>query len=84
MTQTEKLMGRFLSRPKDFAWAELIKFLNDLGYRETQAGRTSGSRVRFIHSNHEPITLHKPHPKPVLREYQIKQILDALTARGQI
>ena len=39
---------------------------------------------RFVHNKFEPIVLHKPHPKPILKKYQIKQILDALKDRGQI
>lgn len=72
MTQTDKLRKRFLSKPKDFTWVELTKFLVDLGYKETQAGKTSGSRVRFMHKDYPPIMLHKPHPKPTLKDYQLR------------
>jgi hypothetical protein len=55
-----------------------------LGYSEYQSGKTSGSRVRFLHNEYEPITLHKPHPKPVLKRYQTKQLVAALKDRGQL
>ena len=84
MTQLDKLRNRFLSRPKDFTWVELSRLLIDLGYKETQAGKTSGSRVRFVHPEHSPICLHKPHPRPIVKEYVIKLVLDALKARGQL
>ncbi len=84
MTQVDKLKVRFLSKPKDFTWTELTKFLMGLGYKETQAGKTSGSRVRFMHAEYEPITLHKPHPKPILKEYIIKQLTETLKKRGQL
>lgn len=84
MTQINKLTQRFLSKPKDFSWIELTKLLFGLGYKETHAGKTSGSRVRFIHDVYPPISLHKPHPKPMLKEYQLKQVYEALRERGQI
>lgn len=84
MTQIDKLMKRFLSMPNDFTWVELRRVLVGLRYEETQAGKTSGSRVRFMHEDYPPISLHKPHPKPTLKEYQVKQILQTLKERGQI
>lgn len=84
MGQIDKLIKRLLSNPKDFTWAELKKLLNALGYRETNAGKTSGSRVRFLHEEHAPIILHKPHPKPTLKGYQIRLIIEALKLREQI
>lgn len=84
MSQLEKLKNRFISKPTDFSWAELIKLLNGLGYEEMQLGHTSGSRARFVHDRFEPITLHKPHPKPILKSYQLKQILMTLKERAQL
>ena len=84
MSGFEKLSNRLLSRPKDFSWVELKKLLTNIGYRETNSGKTSGSRVKFIHEKHAPISLHKPHPKPVLKGYQVRQIIDTLTQRGQL
>ncbi len=72
MTQLDKLKKRFLSMPRDFTWIELIRLLESLNYQETQAGKTSGSRVRFVHEEFPPISLHKPHPKPVLKAYQLR------------
>ena len=84
MSQLEKLKNRLKSQPKDFSWAELQKILITLGYEESQVGKTSGSRVRFIKKDSAPIMLHKPHPKPYLKQYQIKQIVKALQQRGQL
>jgi len=42
MTKAEKLLSRFLSRPKDFTYSELLRLLNSLAYKEQQG---SGSRV---------------------------------------
>lgn len=48
MTKKEKLKDRLLSYPSDFTWDEVKKLLLSFGYRESNAGKTSGSRVRFI------------------------------------
>ena len=84
MSQINKLIKRLLSEPSDFTWKELLKLMASLGYEEFQSGKTSGSRVRFIHDIHEPVILHKPHPKPVLKRYQVKQILTMLKNRRQL
>ena len=79
MTKIDKLIERFLSIPKDFTYTELVKMLNYFGYVETTKGKTSGSRMMFIHDKVDiPIRIHKPHPKPILREYVIKQVIDEL------
>lgn len=78
MTKREKLIERFLSKPKDFNWNELVNILNNFGYEQSGVGKTGGSRARFIRANSPPITLHKPHPKPILKKYQIDAIIDTL------
>jgi hypothetical protein len=78
MTKREKLLDRFLTKPKDFSWDELAKVLNGFGYKQISAGKTGGSRVRFISPDYPPIILHKPHPKPVLKRYQLEEIIDLL------
>lgn len=84
MTKQDKLIIKILTEPKIFSWQELRRLLSGFGYRETQSGKTSGSRVRFIHDKHEPISLHKPHPNPHLKPYQIRQIAQMLKDRGEI
>lgn len=84
MTQLDKLIKRLLTFPTDFSWIELKKILLSLGYKQSHAGKTSGSRVRFIHNDFEPIILHKPHPTSILKGYQLKQIITALQDRGVI
>lgn len=84
MGQLDKLKVRFQSKPKDFTWDELLKLLTSLGYKESQMGKTSGSRVRFLHDRFAPIILHKPHPSSILKAYQIKQIIAELSNRGQL
>lgn len=82
MTKHNKLINRFSLKPKDFTWMELVKLLNGFGYELVTAGKTSGSRMRFIHDEYLTITLHKPHPEPVLKRYQIEQICELLKLEG--
>jgi hypothetical protein len=83
MSKEEKLIKRFLSRPKDFTYDELRKLLNGLGYIEDQKGKTSGSRVAFINqSSKHLISLHKPHPSNVLKMYQLDLVRTELEEKG--
>ena len=82
MTRREKLLRRFISRPTDFTYNELIGLMRSFGYEELQR---SGSRVLF----HNPelkhnIKLHKPHPGNLLRRYQIDLIIQELKTRNLI
>lgn len=78
MSQNEKLIKRFKTRPVDFTWDELIRLLNNFGYELHKKGKTGGSRRRFIHPIYAFITLHEPHPQKVLKRYQIDQIIEIL------
>ena len=82
MSKREKLVQRFLSKPSDFTWSELKSLLEGLGYELVSGGKTGGSRVRFLHPEKPPIILHKPHPVPVLKRYQIEQITEFLKKEG--
>lgn len=83
MSKKEKLKKRFLSKPKDFTYDELVTLLMGLGYEESNKGKTSGSRVSFIHKTTKHIiSLHKPHLSNVLKSYQINQVIDELTKQA--
>ena len=84
MSRKEKLISRFRQRPKDFTWDELTGLLKYLGYREVKAGRTGGSRRRFLHHSAATITLHKPHPQNVLKRYAIDQVLEVLKQENML
>ncbi|MBM9501094.1 type II toxin-antitoxin system HicA family toxin [Leptospira sp. 201903071] len=85
MSKGEKLAQRFVGKPKDFSYDELRKLLSGFGYIEDNSGKSSGSRVAWIHSETKHIIrLHKPHPKNILKSYQINQILDELRSEGYI
>lgn len=78
MAKREKLLDKLLTCPIDFTWDELSTVLKGFGYKQDNVGKTSGSRVRFISTEYPPIMLHKPHPKPILKRYQIRQIIEML------
>ena len=77
MGKKEKLIERLKSNPKDFTFNEMRGALESFGFKMTNKGKTSGSRVRFLKGN-TAIILHKPHPRKELLEYQVKQILEVL------
>ena len=80
MTKSKKLLNRFLSRPKDFTYNELLSLLSNEGYKEQQ-----GSRSRVVFFNEElkhNIKLHKPHPGNVLKRYQIDLVIQELKING--
>ena len=85
MSQREKLIKRLLNKSVAFAYDELWKLLGKLGYKESQSGTASGSRVAFFNEKTgHIIRLHKPHPKNVLKQYQVEQLVEELTTRGSI
>lgn len=78
MSKTEKEIERLKSKPKDFTYDEAKNLLNKLGFIENNKGRTSGSRVVFINKNNQCIELHRPHPRNILKTYQVNKILKSL------
>lgn len=82
MTRQEKLIKRLLSKPKDFTWNELTKLLLGFGFEEVKAGKTGGSRRRFVSLDGVAIALHKPHPHNTLKMYQIEQTIEILRQEG--
>lgn len=80
MGKHEKLLAKIKSRPKDFTFQELTTLLAGFGYALNQSG--SGSRVRFEHEHCASMLMHKPHPSPLMKPYQIDQILDVLKQEG--
>lgn len=78
MGTKEKLIARFDTLPSDFTWEEMRRMLTDLGYTESNKGKTSGSRVIFKEKGLKPIMLHRPHPEDIIKEYAMRQVYDYL------
>ncbi|MCX5823233.1 MAG: type II toxin-antitoxin system HicA family toxin [Deltaproteobacteria bacterium] len=83
MSKHDKLVKRLLTHPIDFTWDEMTALLIGFGYTRVKAGKTGGSRVRFDHRTSDPIILHRPHPAPTLKRYQIEQVEEILK-RGDL
>jgi len=82
MSKQEKLIQRFVGKPVDFTWSELKNLLAHYGYSLSAGSRTGGSRVKFVHTALPPVVMHKPHPTPLLKRYQLEQILEFLKKEG--
>ncbi len=83
MTKKDKLVERFLSLPKDFTFDELVKLMISLGFELSNKGKTSGSRVEFIHKNlNARWFAHKPHPGKIMKKYALKDLKIFLTETG--
>jgi predicted RNA binding protein YcfA (HicA-like mRNA interferase family) len=76
MSKQHKALQRLASRPTDFTWSEVVRLLTGLGYI-LESG--SGSRRRFLHlETHVPYHMHEPHPSGILKEYQVRDLLNFL------
>lgn len=83
MSRKEKIIQRFLSRPRDFSYEELLALLRIFGYTEIKTGVTSGSRRAFANSSTgHIIRLHKPHPGNIMRIYQIDYVIQSLNKQN--
>lgn len=85
MSKAEKLIKRFLSKRRDFTYSELETLSKGFGYKEVKRGKASGSRVAFINDESKHIIrLHKPHPKPELKRYQLEYLIEELKNKGLV
>lgn len=79
MSKKNKLLQRLITRPKDFTYEEVRTLLESLGFYECQRGKTSGSAVSFVNYNTKlELKIHKPHPKNILKPYQIEMIIEII------
>ena len=85
MSKVEKLIQRLKNNPKDFSYLDLRRILLHFGYEEVKTGKTSGSRVAFYKEDTQHIIrLHKPHPKPILKGYQVQMLINELINQNLI
>ena len=85
MSRKEKLIKKLKSNPKNFTYQEVKTLLSLLGFYEFNRGKTSGSRVSFIHSDTDlEIKMHKPHPRNILKPYQIEMIVQVIKRLEEI
>lgn len=84
MTKVDKLLKKFISKPKDFTYEELVQILKRFGYIELKTGKTSGSAVKFKNDSDNIIMFHKPHPGNIIKSYVIDKIIEKLERNGLI
>ena len=77
MSKKDKLLSRFLAKPKDFSYNEVITLLKLSGYTKGKSGKTGGSRVSFTNGK-KVFRLHKPHPRNELLAYQVIELINEL------
>lgn len=82
MSKLKKALARLTTRPKDFTWGELQTIMRHFDYQEKKG---SGSGRKFIHRTTKVVvSLHEPHPKPVMKLYAVDIIIEHLKEEGFI
>ena len=85
MSTLEKAIERIKRIPSDYTYREVKQLLEQLGFKEYNKGKTSGSRVRFFReSDSRIINIHKPHPSDVMGIGAVKDIVNLLKGLGEI
>lgn len=84
MAKIEKLIERFLSRPRDLTWDELLLVLAHFGYEKIKNKKTRGSRRKFKDEKNNVLSLHEPHPLNIVKLYQIDLVLEELIEKGKL
>jgi len=84
LSRRDKLLERFLSRPKNITFEETATLMGHYSYFIASGGKTGGSRVSFTDGKGDYIRIHKPHPSNTLKLYQVDDIIVALSERGLI
>ena len=83
LRRKEKLIAKLKSNSRSFTFDEAEALLGYFSYHRSNKGKTSGSRIMFIRDEHKvKISMHKPHPRKVLKDYQVKQLLNQLEQEG--
>lgn len=79
MSKYDKVLLKLLNKGSTITYHEIKYLLGKLGYKETQKGKSSGSRVAFInYEDKHIIRLHKPHPGNELKDYVKREIISEL------
>lgn len=84
MSKKEKLLARLKEKPKDFSFDEVVQLMGYFGYNIVAGGKTGGSRVAFSNDRKDYIRMHRPHPKSILKAYQVQNLIDDLKERELI
>jgi len=80
MSKHEKALQRLLSKPADFTWGELKSLMQAFDY---ELKVTGGSGRKFVRPE-AVFMIHEPHPRKVLKAYQVRAVLEFLRKEGHI
>ena len=80
MSTKEKLLMRFRHLPADFTFDEVVRLFALYGFKLSNRGGTSGSRVAFIKGDN-CFMMHRPHPGNVVKKGTLKGILEYLDSK---
>ncbi len=82
MAKAEKLLKRIASEPKDFHWEELVTLMRSFRFELHRGG---GSSRKFIQKETRvTLSLHEPHPSGMLKQYQIRMVVELLRNEGYL
>jgi predicted RNA binding protein YcfA (HicA-like mRNA interferase family) len=81
MGRQEKLRERFLTRPADFTWGELVRLLEGFGY---SLHKNKGSRRVFKGEGLPRIHLHEPHPGNIVKQCYLDDVRQLLEGENLI
>ena len=85
MSKIDKLREKINDDSIRVTYTEMAKFLNYLGYAESNKGKTSGSRVRFFRERDKHFfNLHKPHPGDDMPMKAKRNVAKLLRERGDL
>ena len=85
MSKLEKAKERIRSKPKDYTYNEAKYLLSQLGFKEYNKGKTSGSRVKFYRKEDQKvILLQKPHPGNIMSGGATVDLADFLFDLGEL
>lgn len=82
MAHWKAIEDKFRCLSRNITFSDALILLEHYGYRMSNKGRTSGSRVRFISDGHCDILLHKPHPQKELKRYVVKELKQIFEQEG--
>ena len=75
MSKIQKLLEKLRNKSVNLSFDEVTKIFKHFGYELDESG--NGSRITFAKGN-KKFKMHKPHPKPILKAYQVNDIINYL------
>ena len=85
MGKKDKLINKLKSNPKDFTIEELDTLMRLCNCEIDNAGRTSGSRKKYVHiGDRHKLIIHTPHPQNIIKKYVIDRVIEYLQSEGEI